>query len=207
MTNQRIIQQVRQYYEGKLADHGVTARGVDWSSEDSQQLRFRELSRVFDGDRTATVNDYGCGYGALAPYLRATGHAGAYCGFDISQAMVEAARREHGSLPDCRFTADRAEMAAAMYTVASGIFNVKQTENDVSWYRYILDTIADLAALSTRGFAFNMLTSYSDPERRRADLYYANPLDLFDYCKRHLSRRVALLHDTALYEFTIIVRV
>ncbi|TMG79221.1 MAG: hypothetical protein E6H78_20525 [Betaproteobacteria bacterium] len=70
----------------------------------------------------------------------------------------------------------------------------------------MIDTIEDLAALSTRGFAFNALTSYSDPQRRRPDLYYADPLDLFDHCKRHVSRLVSLLHDTPLYEFTLIVR-
>ena len=207
MSNQRIIQQVRQYYEGKLAEHGRTARGVDWSSEESQRLRFRELLRILDDDRDGSVNDYGCGYGALAGYLRDTGYTGDYCGFDISPTMVAAARETYGSLPRCRFTSDRAELAPAMYTVASGIFNVKQTAGDDQWRAYVLATMEDLAALSTRGFAFNVLSSYSDPERRRPDLYYADPLDLFDYCKRKVSKRVALLHDTPLYEFTLIVRV
>ena len=39
-----------------------------------------------------------------------------------------------------------------------------------------------------------------------ADLYYADPLDLFDYCKRNFSKNVALLHDYRLYDFTLIVR-
>jgi len=30
----------------------------------------RELSRLWDGDTAATLVDYGCGYGALARYLR-----------------------------------------------------------------------------------------------------------------------------------------
>ena len=93
-----------------------------------------------------------------------------------------------------------------MYTVASGIFNVKQDAPDDDWRQYLLETVADLGRLSTRGFAFNALTTYSDPERRRADLYYADPLELFDYCKRHVSKLVSLIHDTPLYEFTLIVR-
>jgi hypothetical protein len=40
----------------------------------------------------------------------------------------------------------------------------------------------------------------------RADLYYADPLWLFDYCKRNLSKQVALLHDYGMYDFTILVR-
>jgi SAM-dependent methyltransferase len=206
MTSQQIIQQVRQYYDGKLADHGPTPRGVDWNSAESQRLRFRELARVCEGDPGADLNDYGCGYGAFAAYVREIGHAGAYCGFDISAAMIEAARQHCAGLADCTFVTARAGVEPAAYTVASGIFNVKQNATDEEWRRHVLDTIADLASISTRGFAFNALTSYSDPDRRRPDLYYADPRDLFDHCARHVSRFVSLLHDTPLYEFTMLVR-
>jgi hypothetical protein len=62
-----------------------------------------------------------------------------------------------------------------------------------------------MAELSRRGFAFNVLTKYSDPERMRPDLYYADPLFLFNYCKKSF-KSVALLHDYPLYEFTILVK-
>jgi hypothetical protein len=69
----------------------------------------------------------------------------------------------------------------------------------------MFNTIADLASLGTRGFAFNALTAYSDADRQRPDLYYADPLELFGHC-RTFSRFVALLHDYPLYEFTLLVR-
>jgi len=59
---------------------------------------------------------------------------------------------------------------------------------------------------ATQGMAFNMLTKYSDADRMRPDLYYADPLFFFDYCKRNFAKNVALLHDYHLYDFTIIVR-
>jgi hypothetical protein len=74
------------------------------------------------------------------------------------------------------------------------------------WREYALSTLGGIARLSERGFAFNMLTKYSDAERMRADLYYADPCFFFDYCKTRFSRQVALLHDYGLYEFTILVR-
>jgi hypothetical protein len=40
----------------------------------------------------------------------------------------------------------------------------------------------------------------------RPDLYYADPLFLFDYCKTKFSTLVSLIHDYPLYEFTILVR-
>jgi hypothetical protein len=90
--------------------------------------------------------------------------------------------------------------------VASGVFNVKLHTPLADWEAYVLRTVDRLAALGRHGFAFNALTSYSDPERMRPDLYYTNPCVLFDYCKRRFSRHVALLHDYGLFEFTILVR-
>ena len=87
------------------------------------------------------------------------------------------------------------------------MFNVKQDAGGRGLARlHAGRSIADLAALGRRGFAFNALTRYSDADRRRPDLYYADPLELFDRCKRTYSRFVALLHDYPLYEFTIVVR-
>jgi hypothetical protein len=70
----------------------------------------------------------------------------------------------------------------------------------------MLRTIERLWELSTKGMAFNSLTKYSDTDRMRADLYYADPCYLFDYCKTRLSKQVALLHDYGIYDFTMLVR-
>ena len=51
-----------------------------------------------------------------------------------------------------------------------------------------------------------MLTRHSDVDRREARLFYADPVDTFEYCRNRFSRHVALLHDYPLYEFTILVR-
>ncbi len=94
----------------------------------------------------------------------------------------------------------------ADYGIASGIFNVRLGHSDSEWQNYLERTLDVLDRTSRRGFGFNCLTSYSDRERMRDYLYYANPGALFDLCKRRYSRNVALLHDYGLYEFTILVR-
>jgi SAM-dependent methyltransferase len=198
--------QARDYYDGKLRAHGPTPAGADWNSQASQELRFRQLARLWEGAPDASILDYGCGYGAMASYLRDHGHRGLYVGFDVSESMADAARAHLTAVPSCRITARREELTAADFAVASGVLNVKQGASDEAWTGYVWETIADLAALGSRGFAFNALTKYSDPDKRRADLYYADPLAIFDRCKRDYSRFVTLLHDYPLYEFTILVR-
>lgn len=206
MSSERLRGQARDYYDSKLRAHGATPAGVDWNSLESQELRFALLANLWRDEADASVLDYGCGYGALADYLRARGHRGAYVGYDVSDAMASAAHARVSSLSACRVTARREALAPADFAVASGVFNVKQDADDAAWRAYIWETVADLAALGTRGFAFNALTSYSDDDKRRPDLHYADPLEAFDRCKRTYSRFVTLLHDYPLYEFTIIVR-
>jgi SAM-dependent methyltransferase len=206
VSHDRLREQARVYYEARVQAHGATPAGVDWNSRESQELRFRQLERLWEGDPDASLLDYGCGYGALAGWARARGHRGAYRGFDVSAGMVEAARATMESLDGCRVVSAPRDLEPCDYAVASGVLNVKQDVDDQAWQAYVLDTVADLARLGTRGFAFNALTSYSDPEKMRGDLYYADPMALFDHCKRTYSRLVSVLHDYPLYEFTIIVR-
>ena len=197
---------VRQYYDEKIQAHGPTARGVDWNSSESQQLRFAQLLKLIDHSLPFTLNDFGCGYGALAEYLKKGSQAFQYCGFDISKEMIARAVELHAVENQIAFVNNQLELPYADYTVASGIFNVKLDTPEQEWEKYILDTLHSINAVSRKGFAFNVLSKYADPDLMRADLFYADPLFLFDHCKTNFSGFVALLHDYPLYEFTIMVR-
>ena len=185
---------------------GATARGVDWNSAESQRLRFDQVLRIDAAPTGRSVNDYGCGYGALLDYLVECGRSWRYAGFDVSESMVARARAGHADCAAATFTTSAADMAPADYTVASGIFNVRLDHSQPAWEEYVLEVLADMDRLSLSGFAFNMLSTYSDQERQRSGLFYGDPAFYFDYCKRRFSPRIALLHDYPLYEFTIIVR-
>lgn len=197
---------VRDYYTRRLAEHGPTPRGVDWNGPESQQTRFRQLLRLCDAPGRLTLGDYGCGYGAMLEFARGGGFAGEYRGYDIAPAMVDAARVRFTTDPAARFGTDESILDGCDVVVASGIFNVKLATPLPEWEGYVFGTIDRLAAVARRGFGFNALTSYSDADRMRPDLYYPDPCRLFDHCKRRHSRHVALLHDYGLYEFTILVR-
>ncbi len=195
-----------QYYSEKLSAHGVTPQGVDWNSDDSQQLRFSQLLLVMqDEPREPLVLDYGCGYGALARRLIAAGAPFRYVGFDVCTPMVVQARADVRD-PRCSFTDRESELPVADYTVASGIFNVRLQASSEQWRAHVIKTIDALAQHSSRGFAFNMLTRYADAQKLRDYLYYADPGEYFKLCKQSWSRNVALLHHYDLYEFTILVK-
>jgi len=206
MSFEQIKKKVDDYYTQKIRTYGPTAKGVDWKSPESQLLRFEQLAKLIEEREGFSVIDFGCGYGALADFLMERKKDFRYLGYDISKEMVSIARKIHSSKKHLRFTTDFSLLKKSDYVIASGIFNVKLDNDDRAWQEYIIQTLGEMASLAKKGFAFNVLTSYSDPEYRRRDLHYADPLMLFDHCKKKFSRFVALLHDYPLYEFTILVR-
>jgi SAM-dependent methyltransferase len=201
-----ILSDVDHYYSEKLREHGPTTAGVDWNGVESQHLRFKALLNVV-AEKTSDFSllDYGCGYGSMYEYMQARWSSFRYTGFDISEIMIAKAQelwRDDSAV----WLSDETQLGEYDYVVASGIFNVRLEHSDEEWLEYILQTMHWMNDHSRRGFACNMLTSFSDEPFRRGHLYYANPMDLFAYCKTHFSRNVALLHDYELYDFALVVR-
>ena len=202
-----LLSEIAGYYSEKLAEYGDTPRGVDWNGEESQTIRFEQLCKVIDSKAPCfTVNDLGCGYGALFDYLSARCSPSAYLGVDVSAEMVQAARSRNATNSTAQFVTASEPGIISDYGVASGIFNVRLKRTEAEWRDYVIATLDVLNRTSRLGFSFNCLTAYSEESKKRDYLYYADPGQLFDICKRRFSRQVALLHDYELYEFTILVR-
>jgi SAM-dependent methyltransferase len=201
-----ILTDVADYYSARLAQHGATPRGVDWNGGESQILRFEQLTKIIFRPENFSLNDLGCGYGALLDYMKNKYRDFFYTGCDISGEMIISAQKKCTSESHIKFVKASAPPEKADYGIASGIFNVRLGHDNAEWWKYLQSMLDVLDQTSRCGFAFNCLTSYSDTKRMRDDLYYANPCVLFDFCKKQYSRHVALLHDYGLYEFTILVR-
>ncbi len=199
---------VEALYTANLAEHGITSASVGWPDADAQRLRFDKLAYVIELDAPqdeVTVNDWGCGYGAMFRYLdeRPDVRLGGYTGYDISADMLDAARGFVDD-PRARWVQGAHVTETADFTFVSGTFNVRLDAGDEAWTRYIEETLLELGARSRRGLAFNLLTTHVD--WRKDDLFYADPTHFFTFCRENLSRYVTLLHDYPLYEWTIAVR-
>jgi hypothetical protein len=200
------LDQVKEYFDKRIQEHGASARGSDWNSEDSQNARFDQLLKVIEGSGSFSLLDYGSGWGALADYLAVKGYMADYFGYDMLESAIAQAQQVHAGKPRRAFITDEVSLPVCDYVVASGIFNFRGTQPFEAWTEYVISVLDRFQALSRKGFASNFLTKYSDPGHMRPDLYYADPLYLFDHCKRQYARNVALLHDYRLYDFTLIVR-
>ncbi len=201
-----IVDKIERYYSEKIKKFGPIPQGVDWNGEASQNLRFEQLMRLLDPhDKNISLLDFGCGYGALFDYLTQHNLIANYTGFDISQDMIKTAIHIHQTSP-ASWTSKESELSHYDYVVASGVFNVMENTLREEWEKYIFKTLSNINSLSIKGFAFNLLTEYSDADKVKNNLFYASPSKLFDHCKTTFSKSVALLHDYPLYEFTVVVR-
>lgn len=211
MNKDSIVSKIEKYYSRKIRKYGPTPLGVDWNGEASQNLRFRQLSKIIMPDveetdsKAISLLDFGCGYGALLTYLNQKELKLDYTGFDISKEMIQTATKLHSSTKSLWISTEH-DLKQYDYVIASGIFNVMERISIAEWEEYITNTLSRINRIATKGFSFNLLTKYSDNDKMKSNLFYADPSKYFDHCKTQYSKSVALLHDYPLYEFTILVK-
>ena len=196
---------VRKYYLRTLQRHGPTPLGVDWPNIVSQYLRFVQLLKLCRFGQPFSLNDFGCGYGALLDFL-AMRHSGAtvtYRGIDISPAMVAAARARWASNNRAVFAVDSQCGALADYSLASGTLNVRLGHPVSEWEAYVEAILSDLEASSRLGFAVNFMLP-RDETPAELGLYRTAPERWTPFCERF--GRVELITDYGLREFTLLVR-
>ncbi len=190
------------YYTRKAKEFGATPFGVDWSCAATQEMRFVQLLRLCDFDVGFTVNDLGCGYGALLAFLDRE-HAGCevdYLGIDVSMAMVRLARQQFPKRRGARFVTGHTIPRVADYSVASGIFNVRLDQPVRTWEAFIAATLQHMAKCSLRGFAVNFVWAPSP------GLYATTSSRWADYCARQLAAEPELVENYGLREFTLLAR-
>lgn len=198
-----VLSEVARHYEERLIEKGVTAQGVGWKDFDSQIIRFRQFDKLVHLERIQSLLDFGCGTGDYLSYLRESGYMGRYSGFDISEKMIESARRHHSGDALSMFTDDGTGLECSDAVIGSGIFNVKGTSSIGSWQRYMEGTLNRMWELSKEVMAFNVLSLISDPLRRSANLYYSEPASVLNYCMQTFSPHCYLNHHYGQFDFTV----
>jgi SAM-dependent methyltransferase len=191
---------LRSFYGEKYRRHGVSAEAVGWQSAAKQRQRFDVLCAVGDL-QGKTLLDVGCGFGDLLANLKDRGIRAQYHGVDVMDSFVSVARANH---PDGKFwTFDvRDECPPDFkppfdYVFASGLLGL-HIGDDAEYARTLLRRMFEWCRI---GVAANMISTYVD--YREDYLAYTNPEEIFAFCKKNLTWKVALRHDYMQYEFSI----
>jgi SAM-dependent methyltransferase len=197
------LEPIAEFFE-QTASKGDSHEGVGWPTIENQTIRFDAALRLIEpGVDGFSVNDLGCGLAHMYDYMKEKGlPVGPYRGYDVSARSLEMARQRLGSEVELIESDHLTEEAD--YSFACGIFNTRLEASDEEWLAFMRSVAVDLYEHSTRGCAFSSLSTYVD--YREPQLFYADPMEAFEFCKREISPRVALLHDYPIYEWTILIR-
>lgn len=202
------MNQFESFYRDKLDTRQTNAEKVGWKNPTAQHVRFEQLFKLIEVHQPFSINDLGCGLADYYEFLDSKNLQFRYHGYDVMTDMIEQAKKRLHERSNAQLSLikEASEIQLNDFTIASGIFNIRFANSDEDWQRNIVATLSSINQKSKFGFAFNMLSLYSDEPMRKSELYYGDPLFFFDYCKRNFSVNVSLLHDYGQYDFTIIVK-
>ncbi|MCA0324549.1 MAG: class I SAM-dependent methyltransferase [Proteobacteria bacterium] len=201
------LEAVAAYYSARLQRHGATPAGVDWPHRPGQELRWVQLLKLCEFSMPRSLNDVGCGYGALRAFLSRRYPLARidYVGTDISEAMVAVARRRWRHRGDCRFEVAVNAERVADYSVASGIFNVKLDCPDADWEDQVARCLDQLQHHSRLGYAINFVLPAADKRVSPPQLYRPAPERWLTHLQAQ-GGHVQLIQGYGLQEYTLLTR-
>lgn len=198
---------LKTHYAKCFAEHGATARGVDWHNTESLTVHYDKMLAVIDPDartKRPSLLDVGCGWGGLFSHAKGRSIDLDYTGIDIVPDMVA-----HGSsiLSDAHFVnANIFEYKPARrfdYVVANGALTEKLDVSHMEFDQYARRMIRRMFELADIGIAFNVMTTYVN--FFAPNLYYKSPVEMIAFCAAELSSKFRVDHAYQHYDYTMYV--
>ena len=200
-----MIRDLKAHYQKLYAKSGDSPASVQYACSASQRVRFSILSEGLD--KEVSIIDLGCGLADMLPFLREQGFTGEYLGCDFVPEFVEHAKEKYRADELAQFQEFnilKDELPEGYdYVLISGIFNNKIANN----LEFIYKTLMKSMDKVKRGVVFNAMSEYV--EYQDDELFYINPMALFDFCKKKITPYVVIKHDYITkssgfpYEFTM----
>lgn len=137
------------FYLRALEKHGVSAKGVNWISKETQHIRFKTILNFLPSE-IISITDAGCGFGDFYLYMKEKNllpqH---YTGLDSITTMCSLAQDNTGqNILHTDITKD--SLPSSQYYICSGALNIL---NPYETHLFIRNCFY----ASTIGFVFNIL--------------------------------------------------
>ena len=202
-----LLDPVSSIYSRAVKKYGSKPKAVAWRDKKRQLRRFQIFSGLFSlvpSEAGFSINDLGCGYGAMFSAYRNMPEFtnSRYFGYDISADMLIEAQKQ---LHDPRATWIKSHIATeeADFSFVSGTYNLNMDADEKLWTSYIENNLLQLWSKTRVALGFNMLSI--DSPKRQNTLYYADPEHFFAFCSKNMGGRVRLVDRLAPAEFVIFV--
>jgi SAM-dependent methyltransferase len=192
---------IKDHYKELYLKYGDNSKSVQYTDQKSHYERFKVLCEI--SPQMNSVVDIGCGLAHLYEYLLSLGFNGRYCGLDFVKEFIISDKKKYKDDDRALFIeldiAHEGFPRGYDFVLLSGVFNNKTVNNK----EFMLSTIAKMYDACNKGIAFNAMSTYVDYQVEDLDLYYSDPLEIFDYCKKRIAKKVILRHDYLVKEDSI----
>lgn len=212
-----ITQILKNYHQKVFAEHGATAKGVDWNNEEEVILRYDKMLKVIDmdfykGPAQPSMLDVGCGWGGMAKRALDIGAPVDITGVDVVEEMITHAQTHYPkfNFQTCDiFSLQQTE--AYDFVVCNAILTQKHNVSIPEMEKFAKRLIQKMFSLCRYGIAFNMMSTRVNFTVN--NLYYQNPIELFTFLLNEVSPRVVIDHgysslqsgEGKYYDFTVYV--
>lgn len=184
------------YYEELIRKYGHDSRACDYGRAESQAIKFAVLSDVLDLTGKSLL-DVGCGFADYCHYLRDRFGNVRYAGLDITEGMINEAKKINSELDlQCGNILEWDSAESFDVVTANGIFYLISDNPKEKMQEIILS----MYARANMAVAFNSLSIWA-PEKEEGE-FYADPLVTMAFCKT-ITPWVTLRHDYHSRDFTI----
>ena len=197
------FEKIKQMYRSSYQEHGVSSSSM-LMPKGRHEARFQILREVIDQFDQPSLLDYGCGLGFLWQFLVHEKIDVNYVGVDIVEEFISSCRERFGS----RALFERVDPNSPItgkYDVvyASGVFNLKSSDNNEASLNYVRDRLLELFGVAERALVVDFLSPYVDFTQSGAQ--HISPPTVLEWFVPQVSRRWAVRHDYLPFEYSVVI--
>ena len=193
------FKKIKKMYEDAYREHGDSPSSL-LTPKGKNEIRFEALVPFLKNSKS--ILDYGCGLGYLFPFIESKNKDMEYHGVDIIPDFIKANKLKY---PDGNFSEiTETEDIKKTYDIvfSSGVFNLKNYEDDSASRSYAFEKIKNLFEITNEVFVCDFLSKFVDFEQSGAQHFSVG--EISNFCSKHLSKRFQIRHDLLPYEFTLV---
>ncbi|MCO7226134.1 bifunctional 2-polyprenyl-6-hydroxyphenol methylase/3-demethylubiquinol 3-O-methyltransferase UbiG [Pleionea sp. CnH1-48] len=196
-----------QHYEECLQRHGASAKGMDWPSEESLNVRFQVMADLLQYFKPGSLLDVGCGAGLFYDFVKQYEPAQGwqYRGLDISEKMIAAAHQRWDESLFWQQDILQQPLAdnSVDVCVMNGVLTEKLSLSYDDMMQFAKAMISACFKASRQGVAFNVMSNQVD--WCRPDLFHVSCDELGFWLRKNISPHFIMRQDYGLYEYTVYV--
>lgn len=158
------------FYKKAYNEHGISAKGLHWTSKQTQYKRFEVITNSLENIHNRTLLDIGCGFGDYLIYLFENNiKIKDYLGIDIEEFMIDICKNRFKEYKFLKCNILKDKIPIYDYLICSGALNILE-KNDFK------KAIKNCFKNSNNAFIFNCLTKKSVHEMSIEEIE--------NYCKK-----------------------